>query len=96
MCFRLVPLTRRSVVNIRWYSDDDSSDDEKKKEKKHDPAKQKSEDAIKRLNDLLNSMSAPTLAKQANILIAKNKRQEGRERKSKELLEKENDPTNLE
>ena len=89
-------LTRRSVVNIRWYSDDDSSDDEKKKVKKHDPAKQKSEDAIKRLNDLLNSMSAPTLAKKATILTANNKRQEGRDNKSKKLQEKQEDPTNLE
>ena len=93
---RLVHLTRRSVVNIRWYSDDDSSDDEKKKVKKHDPAKQKSEDAIKRLNDLLNSMSAPTLAKKANILTANNKRQKRRKKKSKKLQEKQEDPTNLE
>lgn len=63
---------------------------------KHDVAKKKSEYAIKRLNDLLNSMSAPAFAKQATIVTAKNKRQEGRDRKNKELQEKLDDPNNLE
>lgn len=83
-------MTRRSVVNIRWYSDGESSDDEKKKGKF---AKKKSNDALKRLNQLLESMPTNKTAEKVNIITAKNKRQEARDEKKNPKVEE--DPKDL-
>jgi len=83
-------LTRRSVVNIRWYSDEDSSDDEKKKSKF---AKKKSNDALKRLNQLLESMPTSKTAEKINVITAKNKRQEALDEQKNQKVEE--DPKDL-
>ncbi|XP_070490868.1 small ribosomal subunit protein mS31 [Chironomus tepperi] len=87
---RLAPLTRRSVVNIRWYSDGESSDDEKKKRKF---AKEKSNDALKRLNQLLESMPTSKPAEKVKVITAKNKRQEAKDEQKNPKVEE--DPKDL-
>jgi hypothetical protein len=77
---RIVPLSRRTVVNIRWFSDDDSSDDEKKKQK---IVKKNAENVNKRLQELLNSMSVKSEGTD-NVIKAKNKRKEALEKKVEE------------
>lgn len=81
-CFRIVPLTRRTAVNIRWFSDEESGDDEKKKQKDH--LKKNSENANKRLQELLNSMSTAKTEGSVNVIKAKNKRKEALEKKIEE------------
>ena len=75
-------MTRRSVVNIRWYSDD-SSDDEKEKKKINKTSKVKSDEALKRLNKLLMSMST-TSSQKVNIITAKQKVEAKNEEKTAE------------
>ncbi|KAL7018121.1 hypothetical protein ACKWTF_010646 [Chironomus riparius] len=87
---RLTPLTRRSVVNIRWYSDGESSDDEKKKSKF---AKKKSNNALKRLNELLESMPTSKTSEKVQVITAKNKRQEAKDEKMNQKVSE--DPTDL-
>lgn len=83
-------MARRSVVNIRWFSDEDSSDDEKKKSK---AAKKKSNDALKRLNQLLESMPTSKTAEKINVITAKNKRQEALDEQKNQKVEE--DPKDL-
>lgn len=79
--FRIVPLTRRTV-NIRWFSNDESSSDDEKKKK--NIMKKNTDNANKRLQELLNSMSTPKTDGTINVLNAKNKRKEALEKKIEE------------
>lgn len=81
---RIIPQTRNSVVNIRFFSAEDSSDDEKKRKnidetrKNNEESKKKSEAALKRLNELLGSMSSTRSENNVEIIMAKNKREESK------------------
>lgn len=91
MCLtsRIITLSRRGVVNVRWLSDY-SSDDEKPKIKNKDE-KVKSTEALKRLNQLLGSMSTTNQA--VNVITAKNKRKEAADRMEEKSTEQ--DPKDL-
>lgn len=83
LAFSVAPLRQRAVVNIRWYSDEDSSDDEKKKAK---VVKKNTENINKRLQELLNSMSAKPETT-ANIIKPRNRKKEAQEKKVEEVLD---------
>lgn len=68
----------RTVVNIRWLSDDSGDDEKKRKLLKN------SENAHKRLQELLNSMSTTKDLGSVNVIRAKYMRIEALENKTQD------------
>lgn len=77
-------LASRSSVSVRWYSkNEDSSDDEQTAKNKKEIANKKSNDALKKLNKLLESMPTTKSSQTMNMITAKNKREQAAESKKK-------------
>jgi hypothetical protein len=81
---RIPSWTSRPVANLRWYSDDEKPD--KKEKVKSEKPKIKSADAAKRLNALLENMSATPTRTEVKVQTAPSRKPKKVEKTQEESI----------